>query len=428
MKKVLVSGFISLVLVFSSFAQDNRLDGIAAVIGDEILLKSDVEAYTMLRLNDVKNKDSVNLSDLRNQFLNELIEGKVLLAYAKKDSTITVTDQEVEKAIENHINMLLQQNNLTIDSLETEIFRQQGITLAKFKSEARKAIKEQLYKQKLHQAYFYDVKVSRKDVENFYKEYKDSLPNVGESVSLSKLSLELKPSESVLEDAYKKINSIKAKLDNGENFEELAKTHSQGPEASLGGDLGFIAKGTLNELVFEETAFKLSAGKVSDPFRTRLGFHIIKVVEKTDQKVHVKQIFIEVKPSEEEVNKVYATLDSISSTCKTKEDFEKAVKKYSADKETKTKKGYLGWNILLALPTQIRTAMDELKTGDITKPITENNLVSIYRVNDRKENRKITLEDDYKILEEKAIDITAQKKLRELVQKWRKDIFVDIRI
>lgn len=428
MKNILTRGFILLVFVFFTHAQDNRLDGIAAIIGDEIILKSELDAYTMLRLNDFNNKDSLNLSDFRNQFLNELIDGKVLLVYAKNDSMISVKDQEVDKALENHINMLLQQNNLTLDSLESEIRRQQGISLTKFKTEARKAIREQLYKQKLHQSYLYDIKITRKDVENFFNEYKDSLPDVGESVSLSKLSLELKPTESILQDSYKKINSIKNKLDNGESFEELAKKYSEGPEASIGGDLGFIEKGSLNELTFEEKAFKLSPGKVSEPFRTRLGFHIIKVVEKTDQKVHIRQIFIEIKPSENEINAVYATLDSISSACKSKKDFENAVVKYCVDKSTKSKKGYLGWNILLSLSSQLRTSIEQLKPGEITKPIKENNIVSIYRINDRKDNRKLTLEDDYKILEEKTINIMAQKKLRDLVEKWRKDIFIEIRI
>ncbi|NLW30379.1 MAG: hypothetical protein GXY77_02860 [Fibrobacter sp.] len=428
MKNIVTRGFILLVFAFFIHAQDNRLDGIAAIIGDEIILKSELDAYTMLRLNDFNNKDSLNLSDFRNRFLNELIDGKVLLVYAKNDSMISVKDQEVDKALENHINMLLQQNNLTLDSLESEIRRQQGISLTKFKTEARKAIREQLYKQKLHQSYLYDIKITRKDVENFFNEYKDSLPDVGESVSLSKLSLELKPTESILQDSYKKINSIKNKLDNGESFEELAKKYSEGPEASIGGDLGFIEKGSLNELTFEEKAFKLSPGKVSEPFRTRLGFHIIKVVEKTDQKVHIRQIFIEIKPSENEINAVYATLDSISSACKSKKDFENAVVKYCVDKSTKSKKEYLGWNILLSLSSQLRTSIEQLKPGEITKPIKENNIVSIYRINDRKDNRKLTLEDDYKILEEKTIDIMAQKKLRDLVEKWRKDIFIEIRI
>lgn len=428
MKNIVTRGFILLVFAFFIHAQDNRLDGIAAIIGDEIILKSELDAYTMLRLNDFNNKDSLNLSDFRNRFLNELIDGKVLLVYAKNDSMISVKDQEVDKALENHINMLLQQNNLTLDSLESEIRRQQGISLTKFKTEARKAIREQLYKQKLHQSYLYDIKITRKDVENFFSEYKDSLPDVGESVSLSKLSLELKPTESVLQDAYKRINSIKNKLDNGEIFEDLAKKYSEGPEASIGGDLGFIEKGTLNELTFEEKAFKLSPGKVSEPFRTRLGFHIIKVVERTDQKVHIRQIFIEIKPSEKDIDAIYATLDSISSACKSKKDFDVAVDKYSVDKSTKSKKGYLGWNILLSLPSQLRTSIEQLKPGDITKPIKENNIISIYRINDRKDNRKLTLEDDYKILEEKTMDIMAQKKLRDLVEKWRKDIFIEIRI
>ena len=426
--RIYTLGLLSLILGFTLQAQE-RLDGVAAMIGDEVILRSEVDAYTLMRLNGLGlDKDSVDISKYRRNFLNELIDGKILLVHAKQDSNIVVGDQEVEQALNNHISTMLEQNNLSIDSLDAVLRREQGTSLTKFKSDARKAIKEQLLKQKVQQSYLYSTKVSRKDVEHFYNQYKDSLPQTGESVLLSKLSLKLAPSDSVRQNAYEKIKSIKRRIDNGADFAEMASKFSEGPEAAEGGDLGFIAKGTLSELTFEEKAFGLTPGQISEPFETRLGFHIINVVSKRDQKVHIRQIFVKVAPPEQQINAIMSRLDTIKAKCQTKESFTTQVKKLSVDQATRLRDGSMGWISLLELPTNIRVAVDTLGPGSITKPVREDNTFSIYRIDDRVKNRALSIDYDYGILAEKAKDILAQRKLIDLVAKWREEIFIDIRI
>ena len=406
-----------------------KIDGIIAVVGDEVILHSELNAYTLLRLNSLGlNHDSINSEKYKKKFLNELIDGKVLLAYGKKDSTISVSNEEVDQATNNHIAMILRQNNLSIDSLEKELQRQQGISLVKFKSEARKAIREQLLKQKVQQSYLYSTKITKKDVEKFYSDYIDSLPKMGESVLLSKLAINIQASDAIRQKAFDRIQSIKQRLDNGSDFGDLARRFSQGPEAGEGGDLGFISKGTLNELAFEEKAFSLSPGQISEPFETRLGFHIINVIERRDQQVHIRQIFIKVEPPQEEINRVTEKLDSIRIHCKNKKDFTDLVKKLSDDPITKVNKGLMKWTSLLELSSDIRDAIDSLPVGSITRPIQNSQNISVYRIENRVKERVLTLEDDFLILEKKASDIYTQKKMIDLVSKWRNDIYIDIRI
>lgn len=425
---VFLSALVFLFLSSTAFTQE-RLDGIVAVIGNEIILQSELDAYSLLRMEGMGlNKDSSDISQLRKNFLNELIDGKVLLAYAKKDSTINVTEPEVDQMLNNHISALLKQNNITLNQLDAELQRQQGITLNKFKSQARKAIKEQLYKQKIQQFYLSSIKVNRKDVESFYKQYADSLPKIGESVLLSRISMKVASSNSKRQAAYEKIRSVKQKLDKGEDFAELAKKYSDSPEGAHGGDLGFVAKGSLNELVFEEKAFNLAKGQISEPFETRLGFHIINVLDKHDQKVHIRQIFAKIEPDEQEIKHVNSILDSIRVNCKTKDDFSNAVQKFSSDLESKNRNGSIGWSSLLELPAAVRIAVDTLTPGSITRIVNEENMYSIYRIDDRVKQRTLNLENDYGILSEKARDIMAQKKLIDLVSQWKQEIFIDIRL
>ena len=216
-------------------------------------------------------------------------------------------------------------------------------------------------------------------------------------------------------------------MDNGDDFTETAKKYSEDPNAENGGDLGFIQKGTLNEIQFEQRAFILSPGQTSEIFESRLGFHIIRVTEKKDQSVHVYQIFVRVAPSENQTQKMMSLLDSIKTNCTAQPDFIAAIHKFSTDKLSRNSDGRDGWYALYNLPDAIRTSFDTLVTGHIGSPIKDNNNLTLYRVDNRVEKRPLSLEDDYSLLAEKTQEIRAQQKLFDLVRKWRQDIFVEER-
>jgi peptidyl-prolyl cis-trans isomerase SurA len=416
------------VLAFSSYA-GQRIDGVAAVVGDSVILQSELDAYTLMRLSSIERKpDSSELPAIRRQFLNELIDGKILIVHAAQDTNIVLKETEVEQAQNNQIRMILQQNNISQATLEQELKTKYNMSLAKFKTQMYAQIREQLIRQKVQQLYVSGVQVNRKDVEAFYETYQDSLPLLGESVLASKLVMRAAPSDSMRQIAFSKITGIKQRLGSGEDFVSLAKQYSDDPNAENGGDLGFVKKGTLSELAFEEWAFSLSPGQTSDIFQTRLGFHIISVVAKKDQMVHVRQIFVKVTPPEEQVKTLTARLDSLRTHCAGQQDFVAAVRRWTVDNQSKASDGSIGWLALFELPESIRTAIDSLKPGEISAPVREGNDFTLYRVNDRKSQRKLTLEDDYSLLAEKTREITAQKKLLDLVKKWRREVFTEVRI
>jgi peptidyl-prolyl cis-trans isomerase SurA len=404
------------------------LDGIAAVVGDEPILLSELEAYILLRLNAIKpDKDSADYAAMREQFLQELIDGKVLLVHAKKDTTLSVKSEEVDQALDMHVQRIMAENRLSQEDFEKELAKQ-GLSLAKARAQWRKGIQEQLLKQKLQQSQMSGFDVTQKEVQQFYDQYKDSLPAYGESVRLLKLSIEVLPSDSVRQAAYDKITHIKTRLNNGESFEELAKQFSEDPSASSGGDLGFIAKGTLNELVFEEKAFSLKPGEISDPFQTRMGFHIIKVEGKKEQMVHIRHIFVAVAPTQAIIAATQARLDSIRSACTTREAFAAAVKRFSTDRLSKSRDGDIGWMAVEGLPAEYKSAFDTLAEGSISKPVKVGEMFMLFMISKKVDSRPLTLEDDWGILAEKAKDIYSQKRLIDLVKRWRQEIYIDIRI
>ena len=419
-----------LLILFPFFLHaTEKLDEIVAIIGDSLILSSELDAYTLLRIDQLGLKpDSLESDILRYKLLNEIVEGKILLVHAEKDSNISITNEEVENEVNNRINYILKQNKIDLNALDALLKKEQGINLSIFKKEISQQIRQEILKQKVQQFYIPADNISRNDVEAFYNEYRDSLPGLGESVRLSTISINLSPSDKIKEKAFAKISLIKEMLDNGKDFDKVAKLHSEGPNAKNGGDLGYISKGTLNLLNFEEIIFSLKPGETSDVFSTNMGFHIVNIIDRKDQQVHVRQIFVNYNFPEEKIQEIISLLDSIKSHCTNREDFINAVQLYSTDEVTKARNGQLKWQVVSGLDPKIKSTFDTFAVGSISSYIRSDNLLAIYRIDDIKKNRQLTLEDDWNEVAQIAQRIYTQKKLIELVEKWRKEIYIDLRL
>lgn len=429
MKLSLRSSILTLFLLAFSLSAAEKLDNIIAVVGDSVILSSELEAYSFLKINQLGLKpDSLEMNILRYKALTELIEGKVLLVHAEKDTNITISNDEVEGELNNRIKMILHQNRISIQEFEKLLEKEQGVSLSKFKKEIRQQIRQEMLKQKVQQFYLASDNISRSDIEKFYHDYKDTLPVYGESILLSKITVSLTPSDEVRQKAFAKITSLKEKLDNGEDFAEVAKQHSEGPNATSGGDLGYISKGTLNELTFEERIFSCKPGETSEPFETRLGFHIINVLDRKDQKVHVRQLFVNITPPEKEIQTILALFDSIKTDCTSKKCFVNAVKKYSKDEASKARNGLIKWQSLAEINSKIKDSFDTLAVGTIGSPVRSENSVSLYRIEKITESRRLSLSEDWNKISQIAQQFYTQKKLVELVDRWQQELFVDIRL
>ncbi len=417
----------ALLLVFTAGAME-RIDGVAAVVGDSTILRSEVEAFTYMLANQMgQEPDSLTINMLRKRALEELINGKVLLVKAEKDTNINIRASDVENEVDSRISMILKQNGIDMETFGQMLQKQQNMNVQEFRSELRRQIKQELIRQHVQQMYV-SSRVTKNDVASFYEQYKDSLPTTGKSVKLSKIFIDVSPSQSVREQTYKEISLIKQKLNSGQDFAELAKEHSEGPNAKNGGNLGYIAKGTLSELTFEEKIFSLGVGQVSEPFETRLGWHIVKILSKKDQQVEVQQIFIGIEADEETVENKKAILDSLAENSLNQQDFITAVNKYSSDKVSRSRDGSIGWKSVDALSPQLKKVISEMEVGQITSPIREGRGWSVYRIDDRAEKRQLTLEEDYNEIAQIARRVITQEKLKSLVEKWRRELYVDIRL
>lgn len=410
----------------SSIGYSQQLaDGVAAIIGKEIVLMSEVDqmvrSYAVQNRLNLSNNPAV-LKKLQADIFDRLIEQKVLLVKAVED-TIEVDDREVDQRVEQHIKYMIGQVG-SEEKLE-EAFNN---PIKKIKRDLRKETAERLKVEMLRRTKFMGVKVSRREVENFYETYKDSLGEVKETVNISHILKQIKPSEESQTEAKDKLVKITEMIKNGESFEELAKKYSQDPgTASRGGDLGFTKRGDFVK-EFEEVAFTLNEGEVSDIVETQFGFHIIKLIEKRGEKIRTQHILMQVQPTAQDAQITYEALDQIRTKILNGADFEEIAREKSDDENVYKDGGNLGIFEVddLKIP-EFKNEIAKLAEGEISKPFQTQYGYHIVKLNSRNERRKITLESDWEKISEIALNYKIDKEYKKWIQFLKQDIPIEIR-
>jgi peptidyl-prolyl cis-trans isomerase SurA len=403
------------------------LDRVVAVVGNEIILESELKMQMSLFLNQrgVEVKNAEEQSQLQREILDQMINDKLLLLAAQKDTTIEVTSKEVESAVGDQMKNVKSEFS-SEEAFETQL-KSEGLTESELRKKYREQIKNQMMTERLISSKLSKVSVSTKEVKDFYQTYKDSIPDQPEAVKLSHILLEIKPSQETLDSLKREAEKILELVKSGQDFAQLASMYSDDPSGKEGGDLGFFKKGDMIPK-FEQVAFSLNPGEVSDVVETEFGYHIIKVEEKKDDRVHARHILILVRPSQEDTLKVLALADSLYHQLLEGTDFGEMAKKFSADEESKKLGGELDWYPIASMIPEFKEWVKNKKIGEISPPIKSQYGIHILKVLDRKEQRKLTLEDDWDTIK----DMVRRKKTNELVSKWAEELrqktYVEIRL
>lgn len=416
--------FICMVLSSALTAQ-NLIDGVAAVVGKEIILKSEIEQHVNNYL--IQNRINRNLQpevvqSIQDQTLQSLIEQKLMLAIAERD-TITVDPELLDQRLEQRIRYLIDRVG-SEDQLE-KTFRS---SMKMIRKDTRKILEEQILVEKVRQEKFKTVKVSRREVQEFYKAFEDSLPGIKESVEISHILKLVTPSQDAQNEAYQKVVAIKKMVDEGKDFDELAKEYSQDPaSAKRGGDLGLISRGDFVK-EYEAAAFALSDGEVSDIVQTQFGYHIIKMIERRGEKIRTQHILIQVAPNSNDEQRTIQQLNEIRKMAMAGQPFDSLALEYSDDENVKTDKGRLGIfeTDQLVIP-QFQTVVAQLKEGEISEPFKTDYGYHIVYLAKRMPARKVSLENDWQKLEEMATNFKTNQKYFEWIKTLKEQVPIEIK-
>ncbi len=402
------------------------MEGVAAVVDGKPIMRSEF-LDALYRYQETPEGAAMSEADQRKYVLDQLIEEKVLLSRIDRDS-IVVTDAEVDQRVNAHLSQLAASQNTNLATLEKAIRAQLGISMAQYRDQLAKQIRGHIEMSRVRQRHVGVINPTKKEVDAFFEGYKDSIPQQFNCVLLSHIQLPIVP-DSVIVDSVKKIaEALIDTLNLGMSFELLAKAHSQDTSAAKGGDLGYFKRGQLDP-AFERALDALKNGQYSsNPVKTKLGWHIPRVLGRKEDGVRSAQILLRTIPTSKDSAMVLALADSLQKSLNTTEAFAAAAKKYSEDKSSNFAGGRLGWFQRNEMEPAYVDPVANLNVGEISEPVLIDGAYHLFRLDDSRQTRDLNLEEDYSKIEQMAATHLENLKLESLVKKWRNEVHIEIRM
>ncbi|WP_298767997.1 peptidylprolyl isomerase [uncultured Fibrobacter sp.] len=409
-----------------ALAEPVLMEGVAAVVDGKPIMRSEF-LNNLYRFQETPEGSAMSEADQRKYVLDQMIEEKVLLSRIDRDS-IVVSEAEVDQRVNAHLSQLAASQNTTLATLEKAIRAQLGISMAQYRDQLAKQIRSHIEMTRVRQRHIGVVNPTKKEVDAFFAEYKDSIPQQFNCVLLSHIQIPIEP-DSMIVDSVKKIaDSLIDTLNLGMSFELLAKAHSQDSSAAKGGDLGYFKRGQLDP-AFERALDALKNGQYSsNPVKTKLGWHIARVIGRKEDGVRSAQILLRTIPTPKDTAKVIALADSLQKNIKTTEAFAAAAKKYSEDKSSNFAGGRLGWFQRNEMEPAYVDPVANLNVGEISEPVLIDGAYHLFRLDDSRQTRDLNLEEDYAKIEQMAASRIENQKLETLVKKWREEVHIEIRM
>jgi len=273
--------------------------------------------------------------------------------------------------------------------------------------------------------------VTRRETEEFYESYRDSLPQVPEEYEISNVFILPKPDSSVEQQTRRTLRSVLDSLRAGGSFPDFAKRYSQDGTAESGGDLGWAKRGTFVP-EFEAAVFSLPEKGISDIVKTEFGLHIIYLEERRGESVHARHILLRIEKGPASDSAAVEQLRSLRARVLAGESFSDLAKKHSDDEETKSLGGDLGTVSLEQLDADFGGVLQNLRTGEISEPhrVTLKNSYGyqIVWVKKRIPAHAMNLETDFKRIEQIALYFKRSRKNTEWVEELKKNIYWEIRL
>jgi len=398
---------------------DSVIDGVVAVVGANIILKSDIESqYFQIRSQGIIQGTA---SGMKCKIIEDMIIQKLILHQSTVDS-VTVTDAQVESEMDRRMRYFIAQAG-SPERLE-EHFQK---TLVEIKAELRDMVREQLLVKMENDNIIKDVSITPSEVKSFFKKLpKDSIPEINSEMEIGIIVKIPAIGEEEKQEVKNKLKSFKDRIAKGDDFSTLAVMYSEDPGSSKqGGELGMFKRGEMRP-EFEAAAFKLKPSEVSDIVETEDGLHLIQMIERRGEYVNVRHILLQPQVSLFNLNKAKQSLDSIADLIDSKQiTFEQAVLKYSDDPGKIN--GGLMINAMVGgtrfeagqLDPKVAFIIDKLKVGEISAPVLTKTdrgkqEYRLYYLKLRTKPHKANLDEDYARMQQLALE----KKQTQVMDDW----------
>ena len=418
--------WVLLLAAVSASGQNNVIDEVVWIVGDEAILKSDVESERLNAQYEGRKLDG----DPYCIIPEELAVQKLFLHQAELDS-VEVSEQEILGELERRMNYLIDQ----IGSKE-KMEEYYNKTSTQIREMFRENIRNGMTVQKMQREIIGDIKIVPADVRRYFKILpQDSIPFVPTQVEVQIVTLEPKIPQEEIERVKKALRDYTDQITKGEiAFSTLARLYSEDEGTRRrGGELGFMGRGQLVP-EYANVAFNLQdPAKVSKIVESEFGFHIIQLIEKRGDRINTRHILLKPKVEEKDLEAAINRLDTIAKDIRNEKfTFDEAATFLSHDKDTRNNHGLMAnpnsgtarfeMQELAQVSQEVAKVVDGLNVGVISEPFTMINnkgkeICAIVKLKARIDGHKATITEDYQRLK----SIVQSKLGDEKLQKWIKD-------
>ncbi|MDP6776415.1 MAG: peptidylprolyl isomerase [Candidatus Latescibacteria bacterium] len=390
-------------------AEPQMADRIVAVVDDQIVLQSEVinnlRVVAMQQGENLKSilSDRTRAQEKIDAILRGMVDEKLMIAKAEED-TIEVDEERVEEAVREELRQIKAQYG---DEAFAEQLLRENLHERDIRDQLRQKYRKESLKGQMYQMLVQDVEVSYRDVENFRESSRKELPSL---VGVSHILIEPERSTDRRTEGLALAEAVLTRLRNGEDFAQLARDFSDDDRtAPAGGDLGFFTKGQMVP-AFEEAAFSLAPGEVSEPVETEFGFHLFKAEEVRESEVHVRHILFSLDSAA-----AHRTAMELHKQIQEGADFADLAREHSADPGSAEGGGNLGVYSLDTLPPAFAEAIRTMKLGDVSLPLRTEFGWHLVKLNDDRDTLEEILQQD-----------RVRKRFREALEEMREKLYVEV--
>lgn len=417
--------FITTLFTLTAFGQQ-LIDGVAAIVGEKAILYSEVDQVTQLfamQANLPSYSSPEVIQQLRARALDELLNQQVLLEYARQE-TIQVEDRSVQMQLDQSLqNIEMQYGSLR---KAAEAF---GVDHYKIKSYYEDQIRTNLLVEQVKMELFNGIKVSRREVEDFYQTWQDSFPAKNPQVDFSILSIDVELGADKLERLRSQLEGIKKEIVAGViSFEDAAGQYSKDPgSAANGGSLGLVGRGVFVK-PFEDAAFSLEVGEMSDIVQTQFGLHLLRLDDRRGEQVNVSHILLMPVADEKDRQLTSEKLSAIrEDILAEKTTIAEQVENYATDEYMKSRKGRMGMTDISLLPEDIHELLLNIPTENLSMPVYSSDQYHLIIVHDRRAGGKVNLTDHWADVENMSLEYKKRDRYQNWIDDQRNRMYIQIK-
>ncbi len=429
--KLTVLFLLTALFAITSTAQDKVVDQIVAIVGGNIILKSEIE-----RMHIEQQAQGVTTEgDMKCEILENFLVDKLLVAEAELDTLIEVTPSQVNQRMDQQMAMYV--SYIGSEKAVEEYFKK---SIVEIKSEMREGIRNQLLSQQMREKIVKDVTVTPSEVRYNFRNLKETeIPTIPTQYEYAQITFQ--PVIDLEEDnrIKSRLRDIKKRIEDGSSFATMAVLYSECPSAKDGGVIGYSGRAELDP-AYAAVAFNLKDDKISNVVRSAFGYHIVQLVDKKGDKVNTRHVLMKPKISVEAKEVAYNRLDSLAKMIRNNEiAFEEAAQIFSYDKNTRNNSGIvINPNSMSSkfsveeLDPDVSKIITQMNVNEISAPFesidreTQLPVFKIIKVLKKIDSHKADLQNDYQKLAEMYLMKKKEGVFNDWISKQQSETYIRI--